>query len=51
VDKDEFVFYEREVLEPIYKDPALFRKGNASQPDEAVVEQDLFFILVVFYGV
>ena len=39
VDKDEFVFYHRVTLEPLYKDDTLFRQGNASNPDEAVVEK------------
>ncbi|MCL2306377.1 MAG: hypothetical protein FWC43_13615 [Planctomycetaceae bacterium] len=39
VDKDEFVFYNREALEPVYKELPLFRKGNASRPDEAVIEK------------
>jgi predicted RNA methylase len=39
VDKDEFVFYERETLESIYTDLSLFRHGNASQPDAAVIEK------------
>ena len=38
IDKDEFVIYEREKLEPIYKNLPLFKSGTPSNPDEAVVE-------------
>ncbi|MDR3181525.1 MAG: hypothetical protein LBT89_01165, partial [Planctomycetaceae bacterium] len=39
IDKDEFVFYKRETLEPIYKTAALFQQGSPSSPDEAVIEK------------
>jgi len=37
IDKDEFVFYERQPLEAIYKDESWFKKGTPSMPDEAVI--------------
>ncbi|MCL2742671.1 MAG: hypothetical protein FWE67_02350 [Planctomycetaceae bacterium] len=38
IDKDEFVFYERQAVEHIYKQNELFRQGIASAPDNAVIE-------------
>jgi hypothetical protein len=39
IDKDEFVFYRRETLEPIYKDLQLFQTGIPSDPTESVIEK------------
>jgi hypothetical protein len=39
IDNDEFVFYERETLEPIYKQTEIFLNGSASNPNDAVIEK------------
>ncbi|MDR1290509.1 MAG: hypothetical protein LBK06_04840 [Planctomycetaceae bacterium] len=39
IDKDEFVFYERKSLEIIYKQNDLFLNGNASDPNDTVIEK------------
>jgi len=39
VDKNEVIIYQRDALEPVYKNERLFDTGNPSSPDAAVIEQ------------
>ena len=40
VDKNEVILYQRDKLEPIYKNEILFDKGIPSSPDVEVVERE-----------
>jgi len=39
VDKNEVILYQRDTLEPVYKNESLFDKGVPSSPDSEVIEQ------------
>ena len=51
VDKNEVILYQRDKLEPVYKNESLFDKGNPSSPDADVIEQcknvePVFYLLI-----